>query len=63
MINYHTLRTCRTPWVRKFAHASLALALIVEGPGTHAEEFPQALDVDTLAKQVPLCPDMLGVGA
>ena len=44
-------------------HVNLALALLVEGAGTHAEEFPQALDVATLAKQVPLCPDMLGVGA
>ena len=63
MINNQTLRTCISPWVREFAHVNLALALLVEGAGTHAEEFPQALGVDTLAKQVPVCPDMLWVGA
>ena len=63
MINTQTLRTGISPWVRESAHVNLALALHVEGAGTHAEELPQALHADTLVEQVPLCPDMLGFGA
>ena len=52
-----------SPWVGKFAHVNLAFALLVEGARADGKESPEALHVDTMAEQVPLCPATLGIGA